>query len=52
LQLPVLSKDESLSCAFGSLAAQPAVVMENRITCQSPAPEQLPPSPPGNGEPR
>uniref|UniRef100_A0A671L8Z0 Plexin-B1-like n=1 Tax=Sinocyclocheilus anshuiensis TaxID=1608454 RepID=A0A671L8Z0_9TELE len=48
LQLPVLSKDESLSCAFGSLAAQPAVVMENRITCQSPAPEQLPPSPPGN----
>uniref|UniRef100_A0A8C2I7U9 Plexin B3 n=1 Tax=Cyprinus carpio TaxID=7962 RepID=A0A8C2I7U9_CYPCA len=51
LQLPVLSKDESLSCAFGSLAAQPAVVMENRITCQSPAPEQLPPSPPGNGEP-
>uniref|UniRef100_A0A8C2I5L9 Plexin-B1 n=1 Tax=Cyprinus carpio TaxID=7962 RepID=A0A8C2I5L9_CYPCA len=40
--------DESLSCAFGSLAAQPAVVMENRITCQSPAPEQLPPSPPGN----
>uniref|UniRef100_A0A673JCD0 Plexin-B1-like n=1 Tax=Sinocyclocheilus rhinocerous TaxID=307959 RepID=A0A673JCD0_9TELE len=50
LQLPVLSKDESLSCAFGSLAAQPAVVMENRITCQSPAPEQLPPSPPGNGE--
>uniref|UniRef100_A0A8C1WFB5 Plexin-B1 n=1 Tax=Cyprinus carpio TaxID=7962 RepID=A0A8C1WFB5_CYPCA len=50
LQLPVLSKDESLSCAFGSLAAQAAVVMENRITCQSPAPEQLPPSPPGNGE--
>uniref|UniRef100_A0A8C1WG04 Plexin B3 n=1 Tax=Cyprinus carpio TaxID=7962 RepID=A0A8C1WG04_CYPCA len=48
LQLPVLSKDESLSCAFGSLAAQAAVVMENRITCQSPAPEQLPPSPPGN----
>uniref|UniRef100_A0A673GTE0 Plexin-B3-like n=1 Tax=Sinocyclocheilus rhinocerous TaxID=307959 RepID=A0A673GTE0_9TELE len=48
LQLPVLSKDESLSCAFGSLAAQSAVVMENRITCQSPAPEQLPPSPPGN----
>ncbi|KAI7797950.1 putative plexin-B3, partial [Triplophysa rosa] len=48
LQLPVLSKDESLSCAFGSLAAQPAVVMENRITCQSPAPEQLPPSLPGN----
>uniref|UniRef100_A0A9J8BCJ4 Plexin B3 n=1 Tax=Cyprinus carpio carpio TaxID=630221 RepID=A0A9J8BCJ4_CYPCA len=46
-----LSADESLSCAFGSLAAQPAVVMENRITCQSPAPEQLPPSPPGNGEP-
>uniref|UniRef100_A0A8C1XXM6 Plexin B3 n=1 Tax=Cyprinus carpio TaxID=7962 RepID=A0A8C1XXM6_CYPCA len=43
-----LSADESLSCAFGSLAAQPAVVMENRITCQSPAPEQLPPSPPGN----
>lgn len=48
LQLPVLSKDESLSCAFGSLAAQPAVVLENRITCQSPAPELLPPSPPGN----
>ncbi|TRY72826.1 hypothetical protein DNTS_009524 [Danionella cerebrum] len=48
IQLPVLSKDESLSCAFGNLAAHPAVVMENRITCQSPAPEQLPPSPPGN----
>lgn len=48
LQLPVLSEDESLSCAFGSLAAQPAVVTENRIKCQSPEPEQLPPSPPGN----
>uniref|UniRef100_A0A8C1XU72 Plexin B3 n=1 Tax=Cyprinus carpio TaxID=7962 RepID=A0A8C1XU72_CYPCA len=53
LQPSILSREEqtqseSLSCAFGSLAAQPAVVMENRITCQSPAPEQLPPSPPGN----
>ncbi|XP_051525586.1 plexin-B1-like [Myxocyprinus asiaticus] len=48
VQLPVLSKDESLSCTFGSLAAEPVVVRENRITCQSPAPEELPTSPPGN----
>ncbi|XP_066499217.1 plexin-B3 [Hoplias malabaricus] len=47
LQLPTLSEDEALSCAFGTLPAQPAVVMENRITCQSPLPELLPPSPRG-----
>ncbi|XP_030639856.1 plexin-B3 [Chanos chanos] len=47
-QLPALSESESLSCAFGNLPAQSAVVMENKITCQSPSPELLPQSPPGN----
>ncbi|XP_036435387.1 plexin-B3 [Colossoma macropomum] len=48
LQLPTLSEDEALSCAFGTLPAQPAVVMENRITCQSPPPKLLPPTPRGS----
>lgn len=47
-QLPTLSGDEALSCSFGGLPSQTAVVMENRITCQSPKPELLPPSPPGS----
>ncbi|XP_076133135.1 plexin-B3 [Alosa pseudoharengus] len=47
-QLPMLSGDESLACSFGGLPSQSAVVMENRITCQSPKPELLPPSPPGS----
>ncbi|XP_026783793.3 plexin-B3 isoform X1 [Pangasianodon hypophthalmus] len=46
--LPALSEDESLSCAFGTLPAEPAVVEGNRITCQSPSPMLLPPSPPGS----
>uniref|UniRef100_A0A4W4ENG9 PSI domain-containing protein n=1 Tax=Electrophorus electricus TaxID=8005 RepID=A0A4W4ENG9_ELEEL len=50
LQLPTLSQNESLSCAFGTLPAQPAVAVENRITCQSPPPQLLPPSPWGSGE--
>uniref|UniRef100_A0AAY5F354 Plexin-B1 n=1 Tax=Electrophorus electricus TaxID=8005 RepID=A0AAY5F354_ELEEL len=48
LQLPTLSQNESLSCAFGTLPAQPAVAVENRITCQSPPPQLLPPSPWGS----
>ncbi|GAA6088899.1 plexin-B3 [Tachysurus ichikawai] len=48
LPLPALSKNESLSCAFGSLPAEPAVVDGNRITCQSPPPRLLPPSPRGS----
>lgn len=50
LPLPALSKDESLSCAFGALPAEPAIVENNRISCQSPPPMLLPPSPPGSGE--
>ncbi|KAF4072586.1 hypothetical protein AMELA_G00264580 [Ameiurus melas] len=48
LPLPALSEDESLSCAFGSLPAEPAIVNGNTITCQSPPPIRLPPSPPGS----
>lgn len=48
LPLPALSEDESLSCAFGTLPAEPAIVNANRITCQSPPPIRLPPSPPGS----
>ncbi|XP_027131388.1 plexin-B3 isoform X2 [Larimichthys crocea] len=43
LQLPALSKSESLSCVFGHLPPQLAVVTGTSITCQSPAPELLPP---------
>ncbi|KAM4609893.1 LOW QUALITY PROTEIN: plexin-B3, partial [Polymixia lowei] len=43
LQLPALSGEESLSCAFGPLPPQPAVVKGTGITCQSPPPELLPP---------
>lgn len=50
LPLPALSKNESLSCAFGTLPAEPAIVESNRITCQSPPPMLLPPSPAGSGE--
>uniref|UniRef100_A0AAR2LD44 PSI domain-containing protein n=1 Tax=Pygocentrus nattereri TaxID=42514 RepID=A0AAR2LD44_PYGNA len=45
LLLNILHSTISLSCAFGTLPAQPAVVMENRITCQSPPPKLLPPTP-------
>ncbi|XP_076860154.1 plexin-B3 [Brachyhypopomus gauderio] len=48
LLLPALSQNESLSCAFGTLPARPAVAVENRITCQSPPPQLLPPSPWGS----
>ncbi|KAI5610501.1 plexin-B3, partial [Silurus asotus] len=48
LPLPALSTDESLSCAFGTLPAEPAIVEGNRITCQSPPPILLPPTPPGS----
>uniref|UniRef100_A0A6Q2ZFD6 Plexin-B1 n=2 Tax=Clupeocephala TaxID=186625 RepID=A0A6Q2ZFD6_ESOLU len=47
--LPTLSEDESLSCSFGTLPPQPAVVAGTTITCQSPLPELLPPNPPGSG---
>ncbi|XP_023189667.1 plexin-B1 isoform X1 [Xiphophorus maculatus] len=46
VQLPVLQGAESLSCVFGSLPPQPAVVMGTELTCQSPVPELLPPMPP------
>ncbi|CAB1330364.1 unnamed protein product, partial [Coregonus sp. 'balchen'] len=47
-QLPTLSDEESLSCSFGTLPPQPAIVTGTTITCQSPLPELLPPSPPGS----
>uniref|UniRef100_A0A669D5J2 Plexin B3 n=1 Tax=Oreochromis niloticus TaxID=8128 RepID=A0A669D5J2_ORENI len=34
-QLPALAEEESLSCIFGLLPPQPAIVMGNSITCQS-----------------
>ncbi|KAK5909057.1 hypothetical protein CgunFtcFv8_017062 [Champsocephalus gunnari] len=43
LKLPALTGVESLSCVFGLLPPQPAIVMGTSITCQSPAPELLPP---------
>ncbi|KAK5895490.1 hypothetical protein CesoFtcFv8_012079 [Champsocephalus esox] len=43
LKLPALTGAESLSCVFGLLPPQPAIVMGTSITCQSPAPELLPP---------
>ncbi|XP_064156633.1 plexin-B3 [Anguilla rostrata] len=46
VQLPSLSEEEALTCSFGDLRDQPAVVKES-IVCQSPLPEDLPPSPPG-----
>ncbi|XP_029903953.1 plexin-B1-like, partial [Myripristis murdjan] len=48
VQLPALSEAESLSCAFGLLPPQPAVVTGTHITCQSPPPEHLPPMPAGS----
>ncbi|XP_069040156.1 plexin-B3 [Lepisosteus oculatus] len=42
--LPFLSEAESLSCTFGNLPAQPAVVTATSVTCLSPSPELLPPS--------
>nr|XP_023691614.1 plexin-B3-like [Paramormyrops kingsleyae]XP_023691615.1 plexin-B3-like [Paramormyrops kingsleyae]XP_023691616.1 plexin-B3-like [Paramormyrops kingsleyae]XP_023691617.1 plexin-B3-like [Paramormyrops kingsleyae]XP_023691618.1 plexin-B3-like [Paramormyrops kingsleyae]XP_023691619.1 plexin-B3-like [Paramormyrops kingsleyae] len=47
-QLPSLSEEESLSCSFGNIHIQPAVVMATRIMCQSPLPKLLPPSPAGS----
>ncbi|TDH11058.1 hypothetical protein EPR50_G00081510 [Perca flavescens] len=43
VQLPDLTEAESLSCVFGLLPPLPAVVTGTSITCQSPAPELLPP---------
>ncbi|KAF3840448.1 hypothetical protein F7725_006310 [Dissostichus mawsoni] len=43
LKLPALTGAESLSCVFGLLPPQPAIVSGTSITCQSPAPELLPP---------
>ncbi|XP_078110260.1 plexin-B3 isoform X1 [Sander vitreus] len=43
VQLPDLTEAESLSCVFGLLPPQPAIVTGTSITCQSPAPELLPP---------
>nr|XP_040025151.1 plexin-B1-like [Gasterosteus aculeatus aculeatus]XP_040025152.1 plexin-B1-like [Gasterosteus aculeatus aculeatus] len=43
VQLPSLTDAESLSCVFGLLPPQPARVTATSITCQSPAPELLPP---------
>ncbi|KAG7519548.1 hypothetical protein JOB18_011235 [Solea senegalensis] len=48
VQLPSLTEAEPLSCVFGLLAHQPAIVMGTSITCQSPAPELLPPMPSGS----
>ncbi|KAM4738105.1 plexin-B3 isoform 1-T4 [Anableps anableps] len=48
IKLPVLRGEESLSCVFGDLPPQPAVVMGTNLTCQSPAPELLPPMPSGS----
>lgn len=50
LQLPALTEAESLSCVFGLLPPQPAVITGTSISCQSPAPELLPPVPSGHGE--
>uniref|UniRef100_A0A8C9R2I7 Plexin-B1 n=2 Tax=Scleropages formosus TaxID=113540 RepID=A0A8C9R2I7_SCLFO len=47
-QLPSLSEEESLSCSFGNIHIQAAVVMETSIKCQSPLPELLPPTPLGS----
>ncbi len=50
VQLPALTEVESLSCVFGLLPPQPAIVMGTSITCQSPVPELLPPMLTGSGE--
>ncbi|XP_041860181.1 plexin-B1 [Melanotaenia boesemani] len=47
IQLPVLQEPESLSCVFGHLAPQHAIVMGTSVTCQSPAPALLPATPTG-----
>ncbi|KAM9785477.1 plexin-B3 [Neosynchiropus ocellatus] len=48
IQLPELTGAETLSCVFQHLPPQPAVVKGTSITCQSPAPELLPPIPSGS----
>ncbi|KAM9855597.1 plexin-B3 [Aulostomus maculatus] len=48
IQLPVITEAESLSCVFQLLPPQPAIVTGTSITCQSPAPELLPPMPTGS----
>uniref|UniRef100_A0A8C9XRP7 Plexin B3 n=1 Tax=Sander lucioperca TaxID=283035 RepID=A0A8C9XRP7_SANLU len=50
VQLPDLTEAESLSCVFGLLPPQPAIVAGTSITCQSPAPELLPPMLTGSGD--
>uniref|UniRef100_A0A3Q3WDU9 Plexin-B1 n=1 Tax=Mola mola TaxID=94237 RepID=A0A3Q3WDU9_MOLML len=47
VQLPALTEAESLSCVFGLLPPQPAIITGTSITCQSPAPELLPLMPVG-----
>ncbi|RXM27602.1 Plexin-B1 [Acipenser ruthenus] len=46
-RLPSLGEGESFFCVFGALPGQPAVVTGTEVTCQSPLPEQVPPSDPG-----
>ncbi|XP_004086439.1 plexin-B1-like [Oryzias latipes] len=46
-QLPALEKTEFLSCIFGQLSPQPAVIVGTKVTCQSPEPELLPTTPTG-----
>nr|XP_020469413.1 plexin-B1-like [Monopterus albus]XP_020469414.1 plexin-B1-like [Monopterus albus]XP_020469415.1 plexin-B1-like [Monopterus albus] len=48
VQLPALTEVEALSCVFGLLPPQPATIIGSSITCQSPAPELLPPMPTGS----
>ncbi|XP_028265419.1 plexin-B1 [Parambassis ranga] len=48
IQLPALTEAESLTCVFGLLPSQPAIITGTSISCQSPAPELLPPMPPGS----
>ncbi|KAF0036111.1 hypothetical protein F2P81_011423 [Scophthalmus maximus] len=48
IQLPNLTKAESLFCVFGLLQPQPAIIMGTSITCQTPAPELLPDMPAGS----
>ncbi|CAN9515265.1 unnamed protein product [Ophioblennius macclurei] len=48
IRLPALREAESLSCVFGLLPPQPAVVMGTSITCQSPPPELLADMPTGS----
>ncbi|KAM3872597.1 plexin-B3 [Diretmus argenteus] len=48
IQIPTLSEAESLSCAFGLLPPQPAIITGTSVTCQSPPAELLPQMPAGS----